>query len=373
MIKCLPIIYTILLSFLKASLFLTIYLILNKLNITSNLSDINCIYILNLLTILILSFKIYIGYLNYNSAFNCIFNIYKYTKIFYISYCTIIDYKYIEDDKYTSEYGINDFHDYDNSDYHNSDYEFRGISYIKNSYKDDVYDDDDLSSLDDISSLGDQINDLSISKIKKNNLLYIKEIIILYISHTIYIYTGIYKNSSFFREFKKINSFIFNEIQKNHYEFHYNTKELHSSYIELLILKNLINIKNKNYITSSQYSILYNSFSNLQDSITKMQTLSFKNNKITYLNYVVNSFLTLNLANISLYYIYNNRNNYYYYGLILFIISFIIHFINEISINFIDIFKNFDYIFNCEDYIYNINDELFLLNYLYTNNIEYKI
>ena len=363
MIKCLPVFYTILLSSLKASLFLSLYYLLGKLNISLNSSDINSIYILNLLIILIISFKIYVGYLNYKNIFDCIFNIYKFTKHFYISYCTIINYKYIEEDIYVSDCEIHD--------YTSGNYESRGISYLGDKYDDEEYEEYE----DNLSYIDKSFNDLSMSKNKKINLLYTKEILIIYISHTIYMYTEIFTNSSFFRESKKINEFIFNEVQKDHYDFNYNSKELHSNYIELLILKNLNHLKINNYITPSDYSILYSSFSNLQNYISKLQALSFKNTKISYLNYIMNCILVLNLSNIVLYNIKNNNcfNCQYFNGFLIFVISFIVYLINDISMIFINIFKNLHNIFDCESYIYNHNDELFLLNYFYLKNIEYKI
>ena len=91
MIKCIPIIRNILLSSFKASLFLSLYCILNNLNISKTLSNTNYTYILNVLITVIFIFKISIGYINYKQIFGCIFDIYKFTKNFYISYCTIIN------------------------------------------------------------------------------------------------------------------------------------------------------------------------------------------------------------------------------------------------------------------------------------------
>ncbi len=366
MIKYLHIIHLILLSSFKASLFLSFYCILKKLNINQTLSNTNYTYILNFLTISIIIFKIYIGYLNYKKTFECIFNIYKFTKNFYISYCTIINYKYIEEDIYTSEY---DIHDYTDGNYQNVP--SRSRSYSNESYSNESFVDESFRE-------DSYVNNINLASIKKTNMLYIKEILIVYVSHTIYIYTGILSNSSFFREFKKINSFISNEIQRVHYDFKYNNKELHSNYIELLILKNLISLKNNKYIVSNDYYILYDSFYHLQNYIHKLQTLSFKNNKILYGNYLINFILILNLLNlvfVQLKFTLNEQNNFNIYldGIFIYIISFFIYFINDLSMIFINIFKNLDKLFDCENYIYTLNDELFLLNYLYLSNLEYKL
>lgn len=365
MIKCIPIIRKILLSSFKASLFLSLYCILNSLNISHTLSNANYIYTLNVLITIIFIFKIFIGYINYKQIFDCIFDIYKFTKNFYISYCTIINYNlYSIDDIDNIEDDTNDIHDYT----HDRNLEFMGGNYRRSYYLDDSY--SESTSTDSTN-----IRKLTSENTKKINILYIKEILILYISHTIYIYTGIYTNSTFFREFKKLNSFIFNEVQRAHYDFKYDNKELHSNYLELLILKNLINLKKSDYLSSSDYSILYNSFSKLQNSINKLQTLSFKNNKLSYVEYIINIILALELLNLISYYIIyvQINNNSYLDGLIIFSTSFIIYLINDLSMIFINIFNNLDSIFDCEGYIFNLNDELYLLNYFYINNLEYKI
>lgn len=365
MIKCIPVIYHILLSCFKASLFLSIYCILNKLNISKTLSNTNYIHTLNILITVIFIFKISIGYLNYKQIFECIFNIYKFTKNFYISYCTIINYNYnyIEEGIYTTD---DDIHDYTSDNF--KDLEYRGGEYRRTSYLDDTYSEC-------ISRNSSNTHKLTLENKKKINILYIKEILILYVSNTIYICTGIFTNSTFFREFKKLNSFIFNEVQRTHYDFKYDNKELNSNYIELLILKNLINLKNNDYIASSDYSLLYNSFSKLQNSVNKLQSLSFKNDRLSYIDYIINFILILNLLNLISYYtIYIQiNNNSYLNGLIIFTTSFITYLINDISMIFINIFKNLDKIFDCESYIFNLNDELFLLNYFYISDLEYKI
>jgi hypothetical protein len=365
MIKCIPIIRNILISSFKASFFLSLYCILNNLNITQTLSNSNYTYILNVLITVIFIFKISIGYINYKQIFGCIFDIYKFTKNFFISYCTIINYNcYVIDESDIIENDVSDFHDYTAD----RDLEYRGGNYRRSYYLDDSY--SECASAD--SSI---IRKLTSENTKKINILYIKEILILYISHTIYIYTGIYTNSAFFREFKKLNSFIFNEVQRDHYDFKYNNKELHSNYLELLILKNLINLKKSDYLSSSDYSVLYNSFSKLQNSINKLQTLSFKNNKLLYVEYIINIILALELLNLVSYYIIyvQINNNSYLDGLIIFFTSFIMYLINDLSMIFINIFNNLDNIFDCEGYIFNLNDELYLLNYFYISNLEYKI
>lgn len=365
MIKFIPIIRNILLSSFKASLFLSLYCILNNLNITQTLSNTNYTHILNTLIIGIFIFKISIGYINYKQIFSSIFDIYKLTKNFYITYCTIINYNsnYTEDDVDIVE---NDIHDYTADNFR--DLEYRGGDYRRSFYLDDAY--SESASRD-----SSNICKLTSENTKKINIIYIKEILVLYISHTIYIYTGIYTNSTFFREFKKLNSFVFNEVQRVHYEFKYDNKELHSNYLELLVLKNLINLKKNDYLSSSDYSILYNSFSKLQNAIHKLQTLSFKNSKLSYVEYIINFILALDLLNLVSYYtVYVQiNNNSYLDGLIIFITSFVIYLINDLSMIFINIFKNLDSIFDCEGYIFNLNDELYLLNYFYISDLEYKI
>jgi len=300
------------------------------------------ISILNLLMYFIICFKIYIAYYNFRNLSNNIFDIQNISKKFFTIYFTTLNLHYIYNEDYNS---LNDenFIEYNDLEYH-GDY-------------------NNINSIDNIID------------IKKINITYMRDLIILYISNILLLNSNNKTDSIFFKDCQKINNYLLDEIQIISYDYIYN-KEIIISFIEYLVLKNLNMLKNNDYIDTLGYNNLIDEFNKLQYVISNIQKSSYYrfSNKFIFLHlrYLTNIIFILNIFSIVNY--YKEINNQYILILVLIIsiISFLIFLLDNTLNIFINSFNNIDKLFNCHRLIHNINNDLYILNYFYISNKDYN-
>lgn len=278
----------------------------------------------NYLLISLLIVKFYIGFNDYKKILKLLEKLYSSTKYLFTLYTISIDYNYIYNDN-SESYDVN-------------------------------------------------IDIIDIQSHKKIHIIYIKEILILYISVTLsYIFK--LNNKLIFTEFKQLNQYIYNEIEKirpyTHIDnIHLVKDTITSSFIELLVLKNFNSIKNMNYINQKNQDNLVKNFKKIQDILNELyiMRLWLDDYNIYYL-VILFTYIIIYINIISIYLQYLNDNIYNF--IITLFFNFIIIFIDDIINQYLNICYLLSDIFDFDNYIKEINKDMFIINYLYLSNTEY--
>jgi hypothetical protein len=287
----------------------------------------------NYLLISLLIIKFYIGFSDYKKIFKLLENLYSSTKYLFTLYITSIDYNYISDNEESYDESI-DFHD--------------------------------------------------IQHHKKIHIMYIKEILIMYISFTLSYIFKLNNKLHIFTEYKQLHQYLYNEIEKiRPYDYidstssyctlkktHITKDTITPSFIELLVLKNFNSIKNMNYINQQNQDNLVKNFKKIQDIINELYIMNLRlNDNNIYYPIIIFTYIIIYVNIISIYLQYLNDNVYNF--LITLFLNFIIIFIDDIINQYLNMCYLLANIFNFDNYIKEINDDMYLINYLYASNTEY--
>ena len=230
------------------------YLIYIFNNYWFKLNPVNFLYIIIilLLTLFTLSYKIYFLYYNYYIYNSLLDNITKNIKLYYINYALSLN--LVQNIKTLNNNSIN-----------KNNY----INYNSNNNIIDIYDSDQYLSDNDIDDIEDskylikEYNDKLIyqNELKKYNLLYIKELLVLYITYIINLYNNKKDGKiNYNKDFYKYENFI------NHFE----NGLLNISSNELKFISNVNDfIFNLFQDVKNEYNIIQNELSLQKDSLIR--------------------------------------------------------------------------------------------------------
>lgn len=326
------------------------YLIYICNNYWFKLYPVNFLYIIIilLLTLFTLFYKIYLLYYNYYIYNSLLDNITKNLKLYYINYALSLN--LVQNIKtqntnsinYNSNDNIIDIYD---SDQYLSDNDIEDSKYIINEYNDNL---------------------IYQNELKKYNLLYIKELLVLYITYIINLYNNKKDGKiNYNKDFYKYENFINNEIRKLYHNININKEQFNLEYLNYLIIKHLyLSFNTLHIISISNYKILYKINNELYTDILNFyKMIIIKNNLYTLFNIFYNLIYYINAINLIIYFLIINLE----YGIIYILILFCLLLIFEIISN-----KNYE-IYNINDYLINLLDEIFIFHNFYLQNIQYNI
>jgi hypothetical protein len=200
------------------------------------------------------------------------------------------------------------------------------------------------------------------NELKKHNLIYIKELLVLYIS---YIFNLHNNNNNYNQDFYKFENFMNNEIRKLYHNININKDHFNIEYLNYLIIKHLYLSNNTlQIVSSSNYKILYKINNNLYNDILNFYNkLILKDNFIIIFNLFYNLIYYINAINLIIYFIIINSE----YGIIYILILYII-ILNFEILSYKYIQQN-----DIHDKLTNLLDEIFIFHNFYLQNIQYKL
>jgi len=318
------------------------------------------IYNINIITVILLILKLYISHKNYTNIIKYLYSINKCTNTLFIKYITsinIFNNETIDDIDDLEENTIDRYNAMDR--YNTQDNRY-------NSMHDNRYN----SMHDNRYNPHDNSNEMKLIEMKKNNIIWFKEILLLYIIYVIHICknTNILSNNKNI-EYEQFNEYVNNEIRKIYYNLNTENEQIKLSYLELLLYKNIELNKKNNILSYVDFNILNKHINHLQSDVNTLYNISNeKNNYYVCINYMCKFIILINLINLVFYYISDDS---LYGGIYLFLLSYIILYIEHVSSLLLRPLDN--NIINLDKYLTDINDEIYLINYFYLSNIEYRV